>query len=149
MATTPKPNRLSPFYHKQKSLGAQFIQDQYGWSLPERFRDPNEEKNRTEQAVGLYDLSHLVKLSLKSDNISQAVLNLYKRNVKPGSLIVDGQGVLNNSLCAVTTSDEAVILTDSSSHNAVRELLNRNSGFQVVDVSSVIAGLLIVGKKSR
>ncbi len=149
MNKTSKPNRLSPFYHKQTSLGAKFIQDQLGWSRPERFSDPNEEKNRAVAAVGLYDLSQVVKLSLKHDDIAETISNLYKRKVKTGDLIVDGPDVLNNTICAVVTNDEAVIITNSSSNMAVRELLSHNSGLQVIDVSSVMVGLFMVGGKSR
>jgi glycine cleavage system aminomethyltransferase T len=147
---TSKPHRLSPLYHKQSSLGAKFVQDQFGWVRAERFVEPADEKNRTERAVGVYDLSHLIKLSLKSSDATEAISTLYNRKSAKGTLLIDGPGALKDALCSILSNDEVILITNSSSNEAIRRRLSEGaSKFQTVDVTSVLGGVYVIGGKSR
>jgi len=106
------PKRSSPFHHKQASVGARFAQDQSGWELAERFTDPSKEKEEAERNLGVDDISHLVKLSLKNTDITQIVSRLYnsKESETIGTVLTDGPGPLKGPLCAVLCKDEAILI---------------------------------------
>ena len=147
---TLKPYRLSPFYHKQVSLNAKFVQDENGWIRPERFNDPNEEKTKTEQTIGIYDISHLAKLSLKGNDIVTVVSDLFNQKSNIGDLLVNGPGSFNEAICAVLSNDEAILITPPSSAEAASKQLNVEAEkYQTVDVSTILGGLYLLGGKSR
>jgi glycine cleavage system aminomethyltransferase T len=145
-----KPQRLSPFYHKQASLGAKFIQDQFDWTRPERFSDPNDEKIKTERSIGIYDISHLIKLSVKGTKTLETVAALYNQPVSIGALLVNGPGLFKEAICAILSKDEAIFITNPSHSEAVTQQLNTRAGkYQTLDVSPVLGGLYWVGRGGR
>ncbi len=148
------PYRLSPFYSKETFPGAKFTQDRFGWILAERFTDPNEEKAAAERGVGVGDLSHLVKLSVKSNDLPGIISGLYQeqgRRVVNGTVLTDGPGELKEVLCAVLCNDEVIFVMSPSSKEAFDKLVesNRLEHLIVTDVTSVFAGAYIVGERSR
>ncbi len=148
------PYRLSPFYSKETAPGAKFTQDRFGWIRAERFTDPNEEKETAERGVGVGDLSHLVKLSVKSNDVPGIISGLYQekeRTVVNGGVLTEGPGELKEVLCAVLCKDEAIFVMSPSSKEAFDKLVesNRLEHFIVTDVTSVFAGAYMVGEKSR
>ena len=148
------PRRLSPFYNKEAFLGAKFAQDEFEWIRAERFTDPREEKKTAERGVGVGDVSHLVKLSVKSDDVTEIVSGLYQKKeqaVVNGAVLTDGLGELKEVLCAVLCKDEAMFVMNPSSKEVFNKLVGIN-GLEhsiVTDVTSVFAGACIVGEKSR
>lgn len=147
------PKRLSPFHYKQASIGARFSQDQFGWELAERFKEPAKEKEAVERSVGVGDMSHLVKLSLKNANITQIVSRLYNRDEGEtrGTVLANGPGHMKGVLCAVLCKDEAMLVMGPSDKEPVAKQLSGNASNHLtpIDVSSVFAGTYILGPKSR
>src|SRR5208337_177368 len=144
---TLKPQKLSSLFHKQLSLNAKFVQDKNGWIRPERFNDPNEEKTRTEQTIGIYDISYLAKLGVKSDDVAETTSELFGHPSSIGTLLVNGPGPFNEAICAILSNDEAIFVTNSS--EAVSKLSAAAGKYQSTDISSVLGGLYVIGGKSR
>jgi glycine cleavage system aminomethyltransferase T len=148
------PRRLSPFSTKEAFLGAKFTQDEFGWVRVERFTDPGEEKRTAERGVGVGDISHLIKLSVKSDDVPGIVSGLYqkkKQAVVNGTVVTDGPGELKEVLCAVLCKDKAMFVMNPSSKEAFDKLIEIGGlqHFIVTDVTSVFAGAWIIGEKSK
>ena len=142
-----KPQKLSPLYHKQVSLNAKFVQDENGWIRPERFNDPHEEKTTTERTIGIYDISHLAKLSVTSNDVAEITSGLFDHPSSIGTLLVNGPGPFNAAICAILSNDEAIFVTNSS--EAVSKLNAPAGKYQTTDISSVLGGLYVIGGKSR
>jgi aminomethyltransferase len=157
MATTiqqePAPTRLSPFHHRQTASGAQFAQDEFGWLIAERFTDPTKEKGGAQRTVGIADISHLTKLSIKSRDVTGTISGLYNRTngTAVGTVLTNGPTPLENVLCALLCKDEALLITSSSRKDAASKHLQLNNpgSFTLTDVASVLAGLYVVGPKGR
>ncbi len=145
------PHRLSPLYYKEVFPGAKFTQDKFGWVRAERFTDPREEKKIAERGVGLADVSHLLKLSVKSEDVPEIVSGLYGKGqaVANGSVLTDGPGELKEVLCAVLFRDEAMFVMKPSSKEAFDKLVGTDDLGHFIDVTSVLAGACIMGEKSR
>lgn len=130
-----------------------FAQDHYGWELAERFTDPANEKEAAERSLGVGDLSHLVKLSLKNTKITQIVSRLYNRSEREtmGTVLTNGPGQMDGVLCAVLCKDEAMLIMAPSDKEPVAKQLSANAPNHLnpTDVSSVFAGTYILGPKSR
>jgi glycine cleavage system aminomethyltransferase T len=146
---TPRPQRLSPLYHKQAALGARFVQDPFGWVRAERFTDSTDE--RTERAISICDISHLTKLSLKSNNIAQAVSGLFNRSVTQGTVLQDGPGAFKEALCALVSDDEAMLIVGPTASQSVTAELSADThkSFRTVDITSVLGGVYLIGARSR
>jgi len=132
------PKRSCPFHHKQASVGAKFVQDQFEWELAERFTDPAKEKEEVERNLGVGDISHVVKLSLQNPDIRQVISHLYHRGEREtrGTELTDGAGPLKGV---------------PSHQEPVYKLLGayEPTHLNPIDVSSVLAGTYILGSKSR
>jgi heterotetrameric sarcosine oxidase gamma subunit len=140
-------------HHKQADLGATFLQHESDWVLADHFNQPSEEKKSVESGVGVHDISYLAKLSLRKDNMPVVVTSLYKKQppAKVGTVLRGESGTLSGALCAVLTSDEALFLSKQRDSEAMSKELNDvlpNSN-QLVDVTSVLGGLYLIGAKSR
>lgn len=145
------PKRSSPFHHKQASLRAKFTQDRFGWELAERFTDPAKEKRAVEGGVGVGDISHLVKLSLKSSNVGQIVSRLYNRDEPEPLGRALGNGSIKAAICAVICKDEAMLVVGPGDKEPILKRLSgdQSNRLSPIDVSSVLAGAYILGPKSR
>ncbi len=145
------PHRLSPLYYEEAFPGAKFTQDKFGWVRAERFTDPREEKKIAERGVGLADVSPLLKLSLKSEDVPEIVSGLYGKGQAAvnGSVLTDGPGKLKEVLCAMLFRDEAMFVMKPSSKEAFDKLVETDDLEHLIDVTSVLAGACMVGEKSR
>jgi len=149
----PQPTRLSPFHHKQTSSGAQFAQDEFGWVLAERFTNPAKEKEAAQRTVGIADISHVTKLSIKSRDVTGIISGLYNpaNRTTVGTVLTNGTTPLENAICALLCKDEALLITSPSRKEAASKHLQLNNpgSFTLTDVASVLAGLYVVGPKGR
>jgi glycine cleavage system aminomethyltransferase T len=152
MSVRQTGGRLSPFYHKQLSLGARFTVEETGWLRAEQFTNPTEEKEATERSVGLADLSHLAKLNLNQRHVAEFVEELYGSNGDiRGRVLAGGPGPLSDAWCMVLAKDEAMLVCIESAKEHVIKHLNASqaSHIMIVDVSSVFAGCYFIGPNSR
>ena len=145
--------RLSPFHHKQASVGAQFIVDTYGWARVEQYADPPSETYAIDRGVGLVDLSHLAKLALNGPGLKQLTTGRYvlaSSDLK-GVVLGRGRGLYDGTWCAIFSPEEGMLFGDEVlKEKIVKELAEGRTGhFTVVDVSSVFAGCCFLGPNSR
>ena len=145
--------RLSPFHHKQASLGAKFVVDEFGWARAEQFTNPANEKKAAEEGVGVADLSHLTKLSLNGLGLTQVISERYGPSPGDvrGRLLTGGRGIYKDAWCAIFSIDEGIIFCNESlKGEVIKELTGNNaSHFTAVDVSSVFAGCCFLGPSGR
>ena len=156
MDSKPNPDRpykISSFYHKQAALEARFTQDEHGWMRAERFGDPEEEKRLAVEGVSLLDISHLGKVNLKGHDVIKILGKRYlsDRAPEPGKVLKPRPEALRDSICCILSHDEALFLTNSQNSEAISKHLSVNEPacFQLTDVSSVFAGLYLLGPRSR
>jgi glycine cleavage system aminomethyltransferase T len=145
--------RLSPFHHKQASLGAKFTQDEFGWARAEQFAGPANEKEASWRAVGIADLSHLTKFNLNGRGLTEIISRHYRQTKSDarGQVLFNGSGLFNGVLCAVFSADEAVVIFNESLKEQVPKELTADKpvNFTLVDVSSVLAGCSVLGPNGR
>lgn len=153
MAAYQTAKRLSPFHHKQASLGAKFTVDEFGWARAEQFTNAANEKKAAEQGVGIADLSHLTKLSLNGLDLSQVISERYGPSTGDvrGQVLTSGRRVLKDTWCARFGIDEGILICNESlKEEVIKELTANNaSHFTTVDVSSVFAGCCFLGPSGR
>ena len=149
-----RPRRLSSVHYKQLSLGAHFTQNSEGWMRAEYFTNPNDEKQKVTTAVGLSDISHLGKLSIKGDKITEGLKKYLVSTAQIGPHAAfrstDSQ-VLRDAMTCVLTHDEALLLSKPSDSLTIVAYLEQNEGtrFHVTDLTSYFTGLYLIGPKSR
>jgi heterotetrameric sarcosine oxidase gamma subunit len=145
--------RLSPFHHKQASLGAKFTVDDFGWARAEQYTDPASEKKAVEQGVGFADLSHLSKLGLNGPGLRKLVSERYSSAASDvrGRVLTGGRGVYENAWCAIFSIDEGMLVChESLKEGILKELTAAETGhFTIVDVSSVFAACYLPGPNAR
>ena len=145
--------RLSPFHHKQASLGATFTVNQFGWAQAEQFTNSANEKKAAELGVGIADLSHLTKLSLNGLGLSQVISERYGASTGDvrGRVLTGGRGVFKDAWCAISGVDEGIIVCNESlKEEVIKDLAASDaSHFTTVDVSSVFAGCCLLGPSGR
>ena len=145
--------RVSSVYHKQLLLGANFIRDQDGWIRAERFTEPEDETQKTIASVGLSDISHLGKFSLKSNDIIESIDKELggKVHTEPHVAFMSNSELLRDSLVCVLTNDEALIISRKSDSKIISKHLGQGEieCFHVTDLTSYFTGLYLIGPKSR
>jgi aminomethyltransferase len=145
--------RLSPFHHKQASLGAKFAVDKFGWARAEQYTGPAAERKAVEEGVGIADLSHLTKLSLNGVGLRQLISERYNTAAGDmrGKVLTGGRGVYGNAWCAIFSIDEGMLICNESlKEEVIKELTAGKTGnFTIVDVSSVFAGCCLPGPNGR
>jgi sarcosine oxidase subunit alpha len=147
------PYRLSSMHHKQASLGAAFVKDEFDWVRAARFTEPTEEMNAVRRWVGVHDVSFMTKLSAKMNNAPEAVTRFYKlpSPVQVGTVALDEVVPQGRSVCAVVADDEALFLCKPIRSQELRRMLSEDSQIspRLVDVTSVFTGIYLVGANSR
>jgi glycine cleavage system aminomethyltransferase T len=151
--TNFKPQRRSSLYHKQTSLGAKFVEDKEGWLRVERFTDPETESKGALNGIAIADISHVVKLSLKDERVLASISGWSPSNEPPvpGAALRPIQ-LPEDALCVPVASDEALLLVrpSAATPETISSLLNFDrGGFSVTDITSVLAGLYVLGPGSR
>jgi glycine cleavage system aminomethyltransferase T len=152
-AGEPVAKRLSPFHHKQESLGAHFTIDNFEWARAEQFTHSAIEKNAAEQGVGFADLSHLTKLSLNGLGLKRLISERYNPSTADlrGRVLTGGRGPYESAWCAMLSLDEGMLVCNESLKEVIiKELTEGRAGnFTIVDASSVFAGCCLLGPKGR
>lgn len=148
------PRRISSFYQKQVSLGATFSMDHYGWVRADRFLEPAQEKTKLESGIGLADISHVSKLSLKGPKIMQVVAKWCTDPINLGigrSFFALNMIGSDGIICGLIAQDEALFLMNPNVEKSMsKNVLEGQSNFlSLTDVSSVLSGLYLLGPETR
>lgn len=142
--------RLSPFHHKQAAMGAKFTRHDFEWLRAEEFVDSGKEREAAERGVGVGDLSHVTKLKLNGHGWRQIVSRRFGTLKNTGQMLINGNGLFKNALCALLSSDEAMLIFgEELKEQVLKDLAGEPADFTLVDVSSVLAGCCIIGPSGR
>ncbi len=142
------PVALSPLHHQHVELGAEMeLID--GWLLPSRYTSADKELVGLRSDVGICDVSPMGKLSLQGDNVDALLGGLFPKAAK----LEIGQAVQANDEAAVArlTQDETWLTTAASHPRSMSERLATDAEgcWHVVDITSALAAVRIVGPKTR
>lgn len=155
-ASIPKdgPYRLSSTYHKQLSLGANFIRDADGWVKAEHFTKSDDEAQKVMNSVGLSDISHLVKLSVKGKDIIRDLEKHLGNSAQIEPLVAfksTNSEFFSDALVIVLTHNEAFVLSRILNRSSIPTDLSASGpdNLCVTDLTSYFAGLYLMGPKSR
>lgn len=148
--------RLSALHHVHLRHGATMVEEA-GWQRPRSYGDPAGEATKARAAVGLLDLSPLGKISVKGTALRATLEAAWpgstagadaRRAVRPG------QG---GPLIGGLSEQEVLVLTAPVDREATLDRLEQCAAAtttatvdaQVVDVTSGLAGLRVVGPRAR
>ena len=137
-----QPSARSALHYRHIDLGAKMVEHE-GWTLPARYSDPDDEAVGVRQGVGITDISHVGKIRLQGESAQQAILEAIPdyRATSIGTAAITEAG----HVVARLADDDCLIITESGQINATLKSLRQNGCAHPVNVTSVLAGVRIVG----
>lgn len=122
------------------AAGAVMVEEA-GWSRPARYADPEAERARLHESVGVCDISPLLKVSVQGDGLETALPEL--EGVAAGRLVRRTGG----AVAARLAPDEAVVITPPAPCGAdVSSMLSVDGAdVQTIDITSGMAGAAVMG----
>lgn len=142
------PVALSAMQPRHLSLGATLVETNK-WLLPAHYSTVEEETERLRASAGISDISSNGKMALQGEIDSKILLAL-GRSV-PGE-IGTADKITHESgevVIARLASDDALILTAGRSIILAGLVEDGDTCFHTVDMTSVLAGLAIVGPRAK
>jgi aminomethyltransferase len=121
----PSDLLLSPLHERHVALGAKFAEFG-GWSMPLEYTGVVKEHTAVREAVGIFDVSHLGKASVRGAGAAEfvnATLSNDLRRIAPGKAqytlcIDDSTGGIVDDLIAYYRSDEEIFLIPNAANTA-------------------------------
>ena len=137
---SPAPKRLTAMHHLHLAAGAVMVEEA-GWSRPARYADPEAERARLRESVGVCDVSPLLKVSVQGDGLETALPEL--EGVAAGRLVRRTGGAVAARLAA----DEAVVIAPPAPCGADVSSMLAGDGadVQAIDITSGMAGAAVMG----
>jgi sarcosine oxidase, subunit alpha len=169
-STPEAPKKLTALHYHHLAAGAQMVDDD-GWQRPERYGAVEEEVAATRSRVGLADISPVGKLDVKlatnderrTTNESMASRANLGYNSGELSALVVGRwsfidlpgGRASRVRCCQLGADHRLVLTAPEDVREASQGLGASQSQELLerayatDVTSVLAGLALVGPRSR
>ena len=154
-----KPLKLTALHHTHVSAGAAMTEED-GWLRPERYQGAEEEVAAARERAGIADTSPHGKLDVKGSaaaSFAAATLrfpaspDVEAVNTAVGMLAVAEQSIPVR--CCRLATEHLLLLTRSDHAAVVRDALTGSAAEQervhVTDVTSVLAGISVIGPRSR
>ena len=142
------PVALSAMQSRHLSLGATLVETNK-WLLPARYSTVEEETERLRASAGVSDISSNGKLALQGEIDSQILRALGQSGPEAigtvGKLAHEGGDIV----IARLASDDALLLSAGRSSTLAGLLDDGSACSHTVDMTSVMAGLAIVGPEAR
>ena len=137
---SPAPKRLTAMHHLHLAAGAVMVEEA-GWSRPARYTDPEAERARLRESVGVCDVSPLLKVSVQGDGLETALPEL--EGVAAGRLVHRTGG----AVAARLAPDEAVVIAPPAQCGADVSSMLAGDGadVQAIDITSGMAGAAVLG----
>ena len=129
-------------HYRHLELGAEMVERE-GWRLPARYTDPDDEAASVKHAVGISDFSPVGKIRLQGASVQQAILEAMPdyQATSIGSAAVYKAG----QVVARLADDDYLIITEPEQIKAALKSLKQDGCVHPVNVTSVLAGVRIVG----
>lgn len=134
--------------------------EEHGWQRPEMYMAISDEISRVRGSVGICDLSPRGKFDLKGEEV-QTFLNRFLDTTRTRvgqaafcNLRDPSTSLATQVLCCNLCDDQAAIIAEVVSSNAVFEYLNRCASqnsvcIHLTDMTSSLTGVCVVGPESR
>ena len=155
-STTGGPAKLSPLHHEHVSEGATFRAID-GWQVAVSYGTSAEDLAAAREAGGICDISHFGKLTVYGACALAGLARLLGMDSPLGvgesrdvDLAVGGGGEVSARVAGLSY-DEALVLTQASDTNAVRDALETalDGCAHVTDLTSTRAAVHVLGPKSH
>lgn len=149
------PYKVSAMHHRHLALGATMVEvDQ--WRRPERYTSSEEELGAIHQGVGLCDISPVGKLIIQGRDIESFLGKTFSSAPKVGRIEQQALSSSDDStpvevMACRLCDDEVLIISASDKVRSVAQELEEGMSecVHLVDMTSALAGLNIVGPNSR
>lgn len=149
------PIRKSPLHSIHETLQAQF-EERAGWQVPSTYEPFDEEEAAVQQRIGVCDVSATGSLRVRGKQARSVLVATFDVVLATIGDVVVITSDSNRRTIASLTEDEFLILTRPSTYaelRAVEQTITRqrkdDQFVTIVDQTAGLAGLLIVGPRSR
>ena len=151
------PTKLTAMHNAHQELGAMFV-DRDGWNLPARYFSTGLEVARAIGGGGICDISPVGKLTFQGNDVLKELARALSLPEPPAvgkAMKCASPTASEDSRESVTvaglTYDEAMVITSPWAKDSVAGALGDQLGVcaHMIDVTSVWAGLAVVGPRSR
>ena len=130
--------RRSPLHHHHTRLGARFV-DFGGWEMPVQYESVLSEHKAVRHSVGVFDVSHLGRLSVVGKGATDALSGLFCNDVRrfdPGrthyTMLLDDDGGIVDDLVVWRWDDEDYwVMPNAANSDIVAESIRRAGGGSV------------------
>ena len=159
MSTAPPAAKVSPVHDRHVAAGAKFSEFG-GWSMPLEYAGAGvlAEHTAVRTAVGLFDVSHLGKVSVTGPGAAAFVnrcLTADLRRIAPGKaqyslLCNDDGGVVDDLIAYLNSADDVFLIPNAANCAEVARLLGdaAPAGVEVVDLHDDYAVFAVQGPHS-
>lgn len=142
------PVALSAIQPRHLSLGATLVETNK-WLLPARYSTVEEETEQIREAAGVCDISSNGKLALQGGIDSQILQALGQSGPEAIGTVSKIAHASGDIVIARLAADDALILTAGRSSTLAGLVEKGDTCSHTVDMTSVLAGLAIVGPGAR
>jgi len=146
-----------PLEDRHRSLGASFAEFS-GWLMPVSYAGTVSEHNATRNAVGLFDVSHLGKASVRGPGAAEYVNSAFTNDLNrigPGKAQYtlccnDSGGVIDDLIAYYVSDDEIFLVPNAANTPAVVAALQSTApeGLTITDEHRSYAVLAVQGPRS-
>jgi aminomethyltransferase len=133
------PLYLSPLNHLHQRLGARFAEFA-GWSLPVQYRGTLAEHSAVRSAVGVFDISHLGRLSVQGPGATALLQRLFCNDAghSPAGhaqytlMLTPAGGVIDDLIVWRWDEEGYWVLPNAANYDSVLEIMGRSASASVV-----------------
>ncbi|MFP3913316.1 MAG: glycine cleavage system aminomethyltransferase GcvT [Actinomycetota bacterium] len=146
--------RRSPLHDRHAHLGARFV-DFGGWEMPVQYSSVLEEHRAVRQRVGVFDVSHLGRLSVSGDGAPTALRSLFTNDAsgyEPGRthytmLLNESGGIVDDLVVWRWEEDEFWVMPNAANSPRVADEITRR-GATVRDLRDDTVMLAVQGPEA-
>lgn len=147
--------RRSPLHRLNDSLGARFVPFG-GWEMPVQYESVLTEHRAVREGVGIFDVSHLGRFSLRGAGSHEAMRRLLCNDIdliEPGrcqyTMILNEDGGIVDDLIVWWTEDgEFWPMPNAANHERVMAAFEAESGCEVTDLQADTVFLAVQGPEA-
>lgn len=144
-------SRRSALYDRHADLGARFV-DFGGWDMPVQYQSVLSEHRAVRQSVGVFDVSHLGRLSVAGNGATEALRGLFSNDVaryEPGRthytmLLTAAGGIVDDIVVWRWADDEYWVMPNAANSDRVHEAIGER-GVTVEDLRAGTVMLAVQG----
>lgn len=145
----------SPLHRQHQELGARFV-DFGGWDMPVQYESVLSEHRSVRQAVGVFDVSHLGRLSVSGAGATRALRRLLSNDAarhEPGrthyTMMLDhGGGIVDDLVVWRWDDDDYWVMPNAANSDTVKAALAAEDSVVVEDLRPTTVLLAVQGPEA-